>query len=403
MTLRKNQLGFLMNPFRMAIPPPAGDPYFVNVSLLLHGDGAVGGAVFTDSSALNLTMTKEGAPTTVNTQYMFGTSSILIPQGAKLKVANAAVGCPGDFTVECFVRFSTLVGNQIFIFHGLTNNAVDTWQFICQTNVIRVQGAGANWFISSSAVAINTWYHVALTKNAGTFTLWLNGVSQGTSTQSTAPSGGLSIGGRYNIAGDTAGINSGWVDEVRLTKGVARYTSNFPIPALPFAGADGVVAPSTFDPASVTGTLSGSNYTVTAPASVQGGSRSLLFHNSGKYYAEFTASGGAMEYFLGIGTVATINYAAGSVFGFGGTYLLVNHAGATVTESAILTSMTASGTYGVGLDFATMTITLYRNGVAGQTRVVSAGNYYLFARAFSSTSITLKVSPAYLPSGYSVW
>jgi hypothetical protein len=104
----------------------------------------------------------------------------------------------------------------------------------------------AAWDIANAqaigAVSVNTWYHVAITRQGNTFRTYLNGVQGSTWTSSAAlytPTKPLGIGsnpdGSYSL--------NGWLDELRITKGVARYTgaASFTPPTAPFPEVQGVV------------------------------------------------------------------------------------------------------------------------------------------------------------------
>jgi hypothetical protein len=85
--------------------------------------------------------------------------------------------------------------------------------------------------ITSGAVLLaNTWAHVALTRSGTSMRLFINGVQVGGTYSSAANfSDGLCVIGKES----TSAINwfSGYMDEFRVTKGVARYTSAFTPPA----------------------------------------------------------------------------------------------------------------------------------------------------------------------------
>ena len=81
-----------------------------------------------------------------------------------------------------------------------------------------------------------TWHHVAIVRNSGTWTLYIDGISVGTST----------TGGTYNftntidfLLGQRTGGSYDWkgyLQDVRFTKGVARYTANFTPPTSSLKG-----------------------------------------------------------------------------------------------------------------------------------------------------------------------
>jgi hypothetical protein len=75
-------------------------------------------------------------------------------------------------------------------------------------------------------MSTGAWHHIAMTRTAvdTTFKLWLNGNLDATSVQPSGPANDaspLNIGQMNNVTAD------GWIDDVRITKGVARYTTNF--------------------------------------------------------------------------------------------------------------------------------------------------------------------------------
>jgi hypothetical protein len=86
---------------------------------------------------------------------------------------------------------------------------------------------------TTSALTAGVFSHIAVTRSGSTFTLWMDGVSQGTYSNAASHAGGLFnvlIGGTLG----TANMLRGYMDEIRFTAGVARYTSNFVPPNAPF-------------------------------------------------------------------------------------------------------------------------------------------------------------------------
>jgi hypothetical protein len=85
---------------------------------------------------------------------------------------------------------------------------------------------GLSW---NATINANTWYHLAYTRSGSTFKIFLNGTQVYTFASSatfTTTSNTLNIGGQ---AGGTDNF-TGYVDDIRFTRGVARYTSNFTAP-----------------------------------------------------------------------------------------------------------------------------------------------------------------------------
>jgi hypothetical protein len=81
-------------------------------------------------------------------------------------------------------------------------------------------------------VTASAWHHVAATRSGNTVRVFLDGTEDASATFSngTAASSALVIGA---FADGTEALN-GWMDEIRITKGLARYTANFTPPTEAF-------------------------------------------------------------------------------------------------------------------------------------------------------------------------
>jgi hypothetical protein len=94
-------------------------------------------------------------------------------------------------------------------------------------NIYRITG--------TTSIAANTWYHVAVSRYAGNTRLFVNGVQDG-STYSDSTNY-LAVANRPVIGvggGLAAFFFNGYIDDLRITKGIARYTSNFTPPTTAF-------------------------------------------------------------------------------------------------------------------------------------------------------------------------
>lgn len=139
----------------------------------------------------------------------------------------------GDFTIETWVYFSALSSNRMILDRWITGNT-GGWQLYW-----RATGTSLAFFVGSAVVVqdpsttnivANTWYHVAVTRSSGTVRLFIDGISVASasntaSLNSTLP---LAVGIQYStLTNDFQGN----ISDLRITKGIARYTTNFTPPA----------------------------------------------------------------------------------------------------------------------------------------------------------------------------
>tara|TARA_R100000951_G_C2650386_1_gene184176 strand:- start:1398 stop:3959 length:2562 start_codon:yes stop_codon:yes gene_type:complete len=184
-------------------------------------------------------VTKAGNVTASNTETKFATSSAMYFDGSGdyLSIADDIEFHPsGNFTAECWI-YPTASPSQPLIFGQWSNPY--SWAIQLSNNSSRnvrmiFHDGSFQDTVTSTAVALNTWTHLALVKNGSTATIYVNGVSAGTDTvgsltNSTAPVtlGATSSGGQPF---------SGYIQDARFTNGLARYTSTFTPPTAEFTG-----------------------------------------------------------------------------------------------------------------------------------------------------------------------
>lgn len=223
----------------MAGAPGATDPYWSNVVSLLHFDGADGSTSIVDQKGRS--WVASGSGSALDTDFAaFGPSSLRLSGGGSSLVetvsASADFDLSGDYTLETMIRPAS-IGNNAVITIG-TSNAERITLGISTTLGLYLYTAttsgGAAVRISSGASTISTgvWRHVAVTKESGTWRLFLHGSLIGTSSTASYPTGSVKVFVGAGASSDT--LYSGHIDEMRITKGVARYTSAFTPPTAAF-------------------------------------------------------------------------------------------------------------------------------------------------------------------------
>ena len=181
--------------------------------------------------------------TSVNggSMYFDGTGDYLsVPDNLALNMATS------DFTVEAFIYISSTPTNTAMVLNKDGKNSVSWPQYaIYVGSDLKVNasfssvpnaGSGPTASITSTAtLTLNQWFHVAATKSGANATLWVNGVSNGTS--SSVPTT-LNNGARPLLIGwedqPVSGFNfPGYISNLRVVKGTAVYTANFTPPTAP--------------------------------------------------------------------------------------------------------------------------------------------------------------------------
>jgi hypothetical protein len=214
-------------------PPNAGeDSYFDNVSLLLRGNGINGSTTIVDESATPKTVTAFGDAQISTAQSKFGGASMLFDgTGDYLSVSDATAFdfLTEDYTLECWIRLTSITDAALAINFG------------SQNIYFGVIASGANRFLTSyngvlvleqtsgTSLSLNQWHHIAYSRASSQARIFLDGTLVASATNSAS----------INVS--TAQIGSspaypslyffnGYIDDLRITKGIARYTANFTPP-----------------------------------------------------------------------------------------------------------------------------------------------------------------------------
>lgn len=213
------------------ITVPTSPPTAVtNTSLLLNFTNA---GVF-DNAEINNIVTNADAQ--INTTIKkYGTGSIKFDgTGDNLTVAHTVDHLlrTGSFTIELWVYLSATGSARGLIAKG---GSTTGWQITTNASNAVVFTYGTSTITSTGTLAATTWYHIAVVRE-GTGTnqtkIYINGTNDGTGTVATdfTQNNDMFIG--CNRLGQA--LLNGYLDDIRITKGVARYTANFTPPTAAF-------------------------------------------------------------------------------------------------------------------------------------------------------------------------
>jgi len=209
------------------------DPNYSSVSLLLNGNGTNGSTTFTDSSVNNHTITRNGNAKISTTQSKFGGSSMYFDgSGDYLTATDSSFAFgTGEFTIEFWMRAaSTAVYEGVLSVGNVNTN--NSWQISGGTDLAFYKQGGLP--VGDTFPSLNTWHHVAIVRDASSVvTMYINGTNVDSATDTNDYSANnLKIGTNRNVNG----FYDGYIDDLRITKGVARYTSNFTPPTAQLPG-----------------------------------------------------------------------------------------------------------------------------------------------------------------------
>jgi len=211
---------------------PGGDPDYDKVSLLLRMNGSNGSTTFTDGSINNFTVTVFGNAQVTTTDPKFGTGSLTLDgSGDYLTLpANAAFQFgTGDFTVECWVYVNSGNSNKGLFTFGTTNSGLAVLIYLNQWYLTTAGGGGT----PMGGATTDTWQHLAVTRSGSSLRMFINGIQLGStlSNSTNLSDNALKIGYYYTpTLGGFAFTIDARIDDFRVTKGLARYTSDFTPP-----------------------------------------------------------------------------------------------------------------------------------------------------------------------------
>ena len=213
----------------------ATDPNFSSVVLLLPFDGN-----YSDASPNGVTVTVVGSPSFSSSVAKFGESWLTTDGGSNyLTIPGSSLNIGTTFTVEGWVR-TTQSASQQYVFERRDsgNAAFFELQLNSSSNIVTVRSGGTGRSYSIT-VSTNTWYHFAIVGDGSNTYLYWDGTQQSpaiaASNAGSTSDGQLTIGRSFFSA--TAEFR-GYIDDLRITAGVARYSTSFtpPTSAYPTTG-----------------------------------------------------------------------------------------------------------------------------------------------------------------------
>jgi hypothetical protein len=386
---------------------------------------------FLDSNGVNvpasspLTITATGSPTVAAfspfnptaswSAATYGGSGYFDGSGDYLSLASSsALGIgSGDFTIEFWINFNSVTGFQtLFDFRSTQPSSAPLIYLNNNSRLNYLFNSASPVAFGPNPLVTGAWYHVAWVRSGTTHTMYVNGASQATfSDSSGVTSAALNIGAR--LAGGAADYTNAYYTDFRFVKGTAVYTGAFTPPTAPITNA---------------GSTSAASYpsTTNVNTSFASSATSLLlnFTNAGIYDAtskndletvgnaqiSTTQSkwGGSSISFDGTGDYLLPNVATSDMYAFGtGDFTIefwVRYNSGLNVDVALYDSRPTStnGVYPLLFSNPTGKMVYYVSSAAritGTTTLV-AGNWYHVALARSGTSTRLFINGSQEGSTY---
>lgn len=214
-----------------------GDPYWENVSLAMHMNGANNSTTFTDEKGHVLTPT--GVVNISTAQSIFGGSSAYFSGGTSSLTGSSpdfAMGT-GNLTCEFWLYVPTLLSTAAAIIClGASGNGVVI--YLSATNTLTVSTPG-QYLFGASAFLASTWYHVELSRVSGLFKLFVDG----TQTDSKTDASSFALTSVAVGAGGGRSSITAYIDDLRIERGRGKHTAAFTRPTTPFMDAQAISAP----------------------------------------------------------------------------------------------------------------------------------------------------------------
>lgn len=214
------------------------DPYWNDVLLYLPMNGSDGSTTFTDVSSSTRPVTVSGNARISTVQSKYGSAAGFFDGGADYLTVNALTLDAADFTIECWVCPNEIT--QAAILNQGDADVSGNWCLaVFPPGSVVFYADNFPRLASTLTMAVGQWQHIALTRSGNTYRLFVDGAIQDTQNYSFNHTGAP-----FKVGNGYGGISTfvGYIDEVRVTKGVARYTANFtpPTQAFPTTGGSDV-------------------------------------------------------------------------------------------------------------------------------------------------------------------
>lgn len=216
----------------------ANDPYWNSVVLAMHMDNTG----LTDEKGHTVTLT--GGAARSSTQSKFGgysgyfngtTSYISLPDSADWSFGT------GDWTIDAWI-YTASATQQTIVNHRYSTDNNNYWVLRIAADgkanfSVKTGGVVVTELMSVAAITYSAWNHVAVVRSSGTVKIYVNGSNNDTVTAnltSAYPDVSTTLTVGMSGPGNFTQWMNGYIDDLHITKGLARYTADFSVPTAAF-------------------------------------------------------------------------------------------------------------------------------------------------------------------------
>jgi len=210
------------------LPSTTSDPHFSQVDLLAKFDDdyvdVIGNAIATTNGSIS------------NSTYKFGTGAVYGSGVTAWTVPSDFFSMAGDFTWECWINVGASGGGGPVIMGYRVSGANNTiinygWPVVNRLNFILNDSVQVGFELLVGERDL--WHHLAVSRTGSSLKMFLDGVERDSATNSTNFSKSFTTFelGQSATAG---GASNAYLDDLRITNGVGRYTEAFDIPTAAF-------------------------------------------------------------------------------------------------------------------------------------------------------------------------
>lgn len=221
------------------------DPYWANVVLLMGMETPGSPAGFVDESLSAHTFTVADNAQPASDQFKFGAYAYKGDGTGDEAIVEDGPGSPSnafsdfnfgsdDWTVEAWIRAAALANFKTIVAKDPSGAGRFKFGILADGSLFTERESDLTPITAAGIISANIWYHVAACRVGATTRLFVDGVDRASAASNTMTAATTE---KLKVGGDPAASTNawdGWIDELRVTKGVGRYTASFTPPTAAF-------------------------------------------------------------------------------------------------------------------------------------------------------------------------